>query len=284
MRQRYIVAAVSALTFAVAGYGAWSLSQQDGDAQTSDAARLDRTFSPPEISTVEETDGRLRITGSGEPSAIVTLSIGETRERSVPSDETGEWSTEIAVEPESAIEVSVESYVDELGLKGDQTVLRVPAPGAEDGIAQRPLILVTSPGGPSRVVQTPFGDPLRQGPLALLVLEYDQRGGTVFAGLGEPGSVVTLESARGRLGSFPVGEDGRWFSVIVEPESFASRDYTLSDESGRTLDVAFEVLPSDQGVRFTASHWQVRRQLEGGGTQVAVVFATPVAVDEEAEG
>lgn len=284
MRQRHFVAAISVLTFAVAGYGAWQLVKPQSEIGADRGAALDRIYTPPEITSVVERDSRMVIEGTGEPSAIVTVSVNGKRERSVPADASGEWSSEVAVDPASALEISVESFLDDLGLKGDQTVLRVPAPGVEDGIAQRPLILLTSPGGPSRVVQTPFGQPISDGPLELLVMEYDNRGGTVFAGRGEPGSSVNLASPRGRLGTVGVGDDGRWFSVIVEPDASTMREYTLTDTRGRGISVAYSPLPISESTSFAPDHWQVRRDLEGGGSQVAVVFATPVATEEEVEG
>lgn len=247
--------------------------------QSQDLPDLDTSYLPPEVVSVAESEGEITLDGRSEPNASVVILDGETRIRSILADEQGEWTVTFPVEPTQQLEVSAQSYLEDIVLDGDQTVLRVPAPGAEDGISQRALILLTAPGGPSRVIQTPFGAPARVGDLALSMIEYDSSGGTILAGSAETGGVVRLMSGESGLGVGPVASDGRWFMILVEPDPRKRRDYTLvlekEDETMDSLSVSF--LPMEgQDIERSPELWQVKRSLSGGGHQVTAVFASPV--------
>ena len=248
-----------------------------------EAVDTNRTFATPLFGDVAEEGDELVLGGTAEPEAVLSILDGARRIRQVQANGDGEWSARIAAAPHRALELSLESFVDETPVRGDEQLLRVPAPGAEDGVAPVALILVTAPGGPSRVIQTPFGGPLRDGPLTLDSLEYDRRGSLIVAGSSERAGRVRLSSGERVLGEAEVAEGGRWFFLARDVLGEALRlDVSLLDAEAEVARVSADTqrLPAGQGRRQDADQWQVRRRLPGGGEQVSVVFATPPDVAE----
>ena len=251
------------------------------------AEALDADYIPPIVRDVRETTETLRLSGTAEPDAVVLIKNGDTRVRQVPTDGTGAWVAEIGFDPAQTLRLSAEVFMDDIGINGDELVLRIPAPGAEDGLAQRALILITAPGGPSRVVQTPFGSSRAAGALQLASIDYDALGGAILAGRAAPGSRVSLLSSGRELGETDVSEDGRWFFIATDTlDTEMRKAFTLvqATPDGNAVEVSaeFAVLGPTEELRQDPDIWQVRRFLQGGGSQVTAVFA-PVAVPRETE-
>jgi len=253
---------------------------------------LDELFVPPVFRNVVETGETLSLSGSAEPESVVVILDGSARLRQVQSDDLGVWQADIAVERGTQFSLSAEVFVGEVAIRGDETVLRIPAPGAEDGLAQRALILITAPGGPSRVVQTPFGGPRGTDLLSLESLEYDARGGAILAGRAERGGRVRLLSEGRQIGEAPVGSDGRWFFIATDTQISGTRKaLTLQlitpEAVGEEIEAAFDVLGPDEDLRQEPDLWQIRRELRGGGAQVSAIFAPIVEEtdpDEDQDG
>ena len=140
-------------------------------------------------------------------------------------------------------------------------------------------------GVTTRVVQTPFGGPLADGPLSLDAVDYDPRGSVIVAGRSEAVGRVRLMDRERVLGESPVGAGERWLfiapDVLGERLDIAASLWTEGEEVAR---VAAPLLRLSDGerVRQDATVWQVRRVLPGGGEQVSAVFATPPEVPDEA--
>jgi hypothetical protein len=249
---------------------------------------LDDVFIPPVFREVRETGEKLSLSGSAEPESVVVIMNGEERLRQVQSNDVGAWQADIAVEQDTQFALSAQVFVDEVSIRGDETVLRIPAPGAEDGLAQRALILITAPGGPSRVVQTPFGGPRGSVALSLESLEYDVRGGAILAGRAQQGGRVRLLSEGRQIGEAPVGDDGRWFFIATDTQIGGTRKaltlQLITPESVvEEIDAGFDVLRPGETLRQEPDLWQVRRDLRGGGSQVSAIFAPIIVDDDESE-
>ena len=281
MKSKLGLVIVAMLAVAVVLVAVWQSTRTLQRAQglgEPEAVDTNRTFATPLFGDVSEVGDELVLAGTAEPTAVLSILDGARRILQVPVDDEGEWTARIAAAPDRALELSLESFVDETPVRGDEQLLRVPAPGAEDGVAPVALILVTAPGGPSRVIQTPFGGPLRDGPLALDALDYDRRGSLIVAGSSERAGRVRLSSGERVLGEAEVGAGGRWFFLARDVlDEALELDVSLVDATSELARVSADTrrLPDGRGRLQDAGQWQVRRRLPGGGEQISVVFATP---------
>ena len=252
------------------------------------APDLNRAYLPPIIRNAALSEQRLALRGTAEPESVVRVLADGRSLRQVATSEAGEWTLDIAVPPSRPAQLSVESYIGEDRVVGDDQLLYVPAPGAEDGISQRPLIALAVPGGPTRILQTPFGATLASELLSVASIDYDDAGGVILAGdASRQGRVrlsANLDSGRRLLGEAPLAPDGRWFFIALDaPPDRKAFTVSLVDTGGvlDTLAVDFVPLQPGESLRREPAVWQVRRELPGGGSQVSVVLTTPIAVPND---
>lgn len=155
---------------------------------------------------------------------------------------------------------------------------------AEDGVsASGPaLVLLTSPGGASRILQSPFGGRGAEDILSLGPIEYDDLGAVIFSGLAERQGRVRIYIDGNVIGDTRVAPDGRWF--YIRADTLAVGDYELVVEltppNGESVELQqdFERMSPDSEtgpifVKQDADRWQIRRQLKGGGAQYTTIFA-----------
>lgn len=292
MRKRLAVVAVLGLAIAVVVVAILQTVQTAGGRDVARPAVIDLNdaFVPPVIREVEIKGAALRLSGEAEPGAELNvrpdevMEAGDTTAEGVRVSDDGEWSLELRIDPTQPQSLSVESRVGEQRIAGDDTVIVLPAPGAGEGIAQRPLVAVTVPGGPSRIVQTPFGKPLREGALSLVAIDYDGGGGSLLAGRSDRAGTVELSSAGERLGEAVVTPDGWWYFIATGGSSEGERSFEIVLREPSTdvaaLSVVFEPLRPGEMLRQTPDSWQLRRRLDGGGSQVTAIFATPVQTED----
>lgn len=242
----------------------------------------------------------LRLDGQAEPgSIIVLLDRGETVSQ-VRTDETGRWgaSLPIPARPMAIEAVMFDSDpVDQteraISIRGVETIFYIQRSVGDDDPAPA-LLLITSPGAASRLVQSPFGglpgsgDDGR-GPLFLGPIDYDDAGGVIFSGLSSEQGRVRLYVSGSAIGDTRVGPDGHWAyiasSVLPLGEHSVRAELIMPDQQQRAeVEVPFERLAplpggdngGDDGalsVIFEPFHWQIRRALVGGGSQSTVIFS-----------
>lgn len=176
----------------------------------------------------------------------------------------------------------------------DSSELDIPLVRLDTG----PLIMITAPGAPTRLVRTPFSDLPTNGAISLMTIDYDDSGGVIVSGQsGRPGR-IRIYVGDAPIGETRVGEDGIWtyYDRLVMPfGTYDVRAEIVEDPLGATVSVPFERLPplpaspSDDGslsVSFSPQRWQIRRSLVGGGSQSTVIFAPappPLAPQGDAE-
>jgi len=235
---------------------------------------------------------KLRLNGTCEPEAVLILLNRNTRLRQLKADADGNWNIEIDVIPDVPMVLEIVMFVEGgLNVRGDETVFRIPVPVDEEDtektIVKPALIIVSAPGGPTRIVQTPFGGSPTDGPLSMGPIDYDDSGGVIFSGTTEEEGRVRIYAGGAVIGETRVGAGGRWNFIAGKMlplgEYEIAAELLKSDGVRARVSVPFERLPPSRktdvsasdlpDVRYEPFRWQVRRQLLGGGTQYTVVFA-----------
>lgn len=277
-----------------------------GDAQSAETSpqSVAASITPVSFTRVSEriSEGRpvLRVSGIAEPASIIMLTDRGETIRQVRTSEQGVWSATIEVSAQGmAIEATLfdasgtePSGVTDIGLpegaisiRGVETIFRIhrPTEARPDAPA---LIMISAPGAPTRLVQSPFGGLPSAGPLAIGAIDYDDFGGVIFSGLSEAQGRVRITVANAVIGETRVGADGRW--TYIASSVMPLGEYDVQAElldgigSGAVVSVPFERLPplpeteGDDGalsVNFEPFRWQIRRSLVGGGLQSTAIFA-----------
>ena len=264
------------------------------DKSALNTAQADTGITPVIFRTVNEYgpagEKTLRLNGTSEPEAVLIVLNRNERLRQIKADETGVWALDIEVEPESIMVIEIVMFVEGgLNVRGDETVLRIPVPKADDDdadIANRAaLIMVTAPGGPSRIVQTPFGGSPTDGPLTMGPIDYDDIGGVIFSGTTEEEGRIRIYAGPQRIGETRVGAGGRWNfiagNMLPLGEYEISAELIKQDGIKARVSVPFNRLAPSRNseasiipdVRYEPFRWQVRRPLLGGGAQYTAIFA-----------
>lgn len=245
-------------------------------------------YGPPE-------DMKLRINGTSEPNAVLTLLSENTRLRQFKSDAAGNWDVVIDIDPDRALALEIVMFVEgDLSVRGDETIYRLPVPnqGIDTDFKSAALIMVSAPGGPSRIVQSPFGGSPTNGPLSMGPIDYDDSGGVILSGTTEAEGRVRIYAGGEAFGETRVGAGGRWNFIAgnLLPRGEYPIAAELIDAEGvkARVSVPFERLPpSIQGdksasdlpdAKYEPYRWQVRRVLVGGGHQTTAIFA-PIDAD-----
>ena len=240
-------------------------------------------YGPPE-------DMKLRINGTSEPNAVLTLLSENTRLRQFKSDEAGNWDVAIDIDPDKALALEIVMFVEgDLSVRGDETIYRLPVPNQDKGadFKSSALLMVSAPGGPSRIIQSPFGGSPTNGPLTMGPIDYDDSGGVILSGTTEAEGRVRIYAGGEAFGETRVGAGGRWNfiagNLLPRGEYPIAAELIDGDGVKARVSVPFERLsPSVQGDRSASDlphtkyepyRWQVRRVLVGGGHQTTAIFA-----------
>jgi len=143
------------------------------------------------------------------------------------------------------------------------------------------------PGGPSRIVQSPFGGSPTSGPLTMGPIDYDDSGGVILSGTTEAEGRVRIYAGGEAFGETRVGAGGRWNFIAgnLLPRGEYPLSAELIDSQGvkARVSVPFALLPPSESdaqstsslpeVKYEPFRWQVRRTLIGGGHQTTAIFA-----------
>lgn len=255
----------------------------------------DTGLSPVIFRTMSEyaspTGRQMRIDGTSEPDAVLIVLNRNERLRQIKSDGNGNWGLDINVDPVAVMVLEVVMFIDGgLSVRGDETVFRIPVPSGneskeEDSLLEKmALIMVTAPGGPTRIVQTPFGGSPTDGPLTMGPIDYDDSGGVIFSGTTEEEGRVRIYAGPSAIGETRIGAGGRWNFIAGNMplgEYEIAAELIKSDGIKARVSVPFERLPPSENtdvsiipdIRYEPFRWQVRRQLLGGGAQYTAIFA-----------
>jgi nucleoid-associated protein YgaU len=228
-------------------------------------------------------DGEATIAGRAKPGAKVRVFANGEPLAETTAIEDGSWTldspTPLAAGP---VELSVEMTTrDGETIRSDQTVIIYVPERAGD----RPLVVRTTPGGPSVVLQEPGEDVPGLGPLSLDVIDYDESGAVIFSGRAEPARVVQIFINKQFLAEATADAQGRW--TISPAQAIAPGVYTLTvvqlDQNGRpeyAIELPFErANPDDIDLRDGKvvvqpgnSLWRIARRAYGKGAQYTIIY------------
>ena len=248
---------------------------------------LNKTIDPVIFKTMSEQDGELRLSGTSEPNVLITIEDRGRRLSEIRSDDNGQWSAAFKVEPTNNLVIDLVAHIDDgARVRSDEKLFRITAPNdqtSEDGMLPQALLMITAPGGPTRLIQSPFrGLPTDQG-LSLGPIDYDESGGVIFSGASEQAGRVRIYANDVRVGERGVATNGRWFFIATDTLPRGSYDIRIDLVDGElviaSVNVQFERMdpPENSAEQLHVSYqpfvWQIRRKLLGGGYQYTAILA-----------
>lgn len=310
--RRYLWILLAAMVLAVILYGVIQMSDS-GDTPVSGVV-IDpvsatgsmigvKPASFQQISEFRDEGGlRLRLSGEAQAGAVVVLTNRGERLRQTRVNDLGQWGVTLNIEEgPMVLEAQLYSGENTPSIRSEETVFRLPVPEDEDiataNYTTSALIMVTAPGGPSRIIQSPFGGTPTSGPLSLSVIDYDFTGGVIITGTSSIPGRIRIYAQNAAIGETGIGVGGRWNYIAgrMLPRGQAEIRAVLIPAAG-TLDAPTEPisvsvpfnflrpLREDEtdgsgalSVNFEPLQWQVRRTLIGGGGQSTVIFSPDVA-------
>ncbi|MCB2097905.1 MAG: LysM peptidoglycan-binding domain-containing protein [Parvularculaceae bacterium] len=233
-----------------------------------DIVRVDRT-------------GYAVIAGRATPGAKVTVLANDEPLAETTAEGDGSWviATETPLDA-GPVELSLEMTTPDGGtIRSDQTII-IYVPQRE---GDRPLVLRTTPGGATEVLQEPRDDGVGMGPLSLETIDYDDQGAVIFAGKAESGRVVQLFANGQFVGQTTAGGDGRWRLTATMPPGVYTLHVIQLDENGRpayAIELPFErasltdieLRDGKVIVQPGNSLWRIARRAYGRGIQYTVIY------------
>jgi hypothetical protein len=221
------------------------------------------------------------IAGRASPGATVTVFANDAALATATAGADGAWvmTTETPLDA-GAVELSLEmKTTDGAVIRSEETIV-IYVPERE---GDRPLVLKTTPGGATQVLQEPREDGVGLGPLSLDTIDYDQSGAVIFSGKAEAGRVVQIFANGQFVGQTAAGDDGRWRLVASMPPGVYSLQVIQLDETGKpvyAIELPFERANLDD-VEFKDgkvivqpgnSLWRIARRVYGRGVQYTVIY------------
>lgn len=302
----------SALILAILLYTVLNFSDKSGPSDIERLAEAEpeienvRGVEPASFQDVREFQergvSRLSLSGNGESGAVVIITNRGERRRQVRVNDLGQWEVSMDVEEgPMVLEAQLYAAEDTAGIRSEETVFRLPTNAAEattppNEYRTPALIMVTAPGSPSRVIQSPFGGSPTSGPISLSVLDYDQRGGIIITGTSSVPGRVRIYAQDTVIGETGVGVGGRWnfiagrmlprAKITLTAELIPAQDPSGEPRERSRISIPFNFIPPLKeedtdgsgalSVNVEPKSWQVRRTLIGGGGQSTMVFAPDV--------
>ncbi len=259
---------------------------------------FNQTIDPVIFKTMSEQNGEIRLSGSSEPNVTVSVEDRGRRLAEVQAGDDGQWTTAFKVAPTRNMVIDLVAEVsDGARIRSDEKLFRIAAPDTdlEDSVeAPQALLMITAPGGPTRLIQSPFrGLPTDRG-LSLGPIDYDESGGVIFSGASELAGRVRIFANDVQVGDRGVAANGRWFFIATDTLTRGAYDIRIDlvvgDETIASVSVPFERMSPPQNsaeqlhVSYEPFAWQIRRKLLGGGFQYTAILAPPqsdpIIVDE----
>ncbi len=240
-----------------------------------DIVRVDRT-------------GYAVIAGRAKPGSEVTIYANDDELAKAPAEADGSWviATDTPLDA-GPVELSLSmKTADGAVIRSEDTIV-IYVPEREGDL---PLVLRTTPGGATEVLQDPRETPEGLGPLSLDVIDYDDTGAVIFSGRATPGREVELYINRQLIGRVPANDEGRW--TIAPEAQIAPGIYELLviqlDENGRpeyAIELPFQRETMDQIqlrdgkviVQPGNSLWRIARRAYGRGAQYTVIYEANMA-------
>lgn len=262
--------------------------------ETGSSPEEPQTVRPVLVRSVSENANVLSISGTSHPDTPVSITNFGTAVAQVKSDKDGEWSVDLPISANDPLSLRLLEYISEdTPVLADESIYRIPPPTIDEASSdQSPpaLIIVTVPGKPSSVFQSPFRGLPTSGGISMGSIDYDESGGVIFSGTSDQPGRIRVFANNTAIGEQSVDANGRWYFMAAD--TLGVGQYEIGavhmTESGTfsQVSVPFERLTLSDGdpekeleVFYQPYSWQVRRRLIGGGFQYTAIFAP---IDTEA--
>lgn len=228
------------------------------------------------------------IAGRAKPGSEVTIYANDDELAKLSAEADGAWVVATDTPLDSGpVELSLSMKTEDGTVIRSEDTIVIYVPEREGDL---PLVLRTTPGGATEVLQDPRERPEGLGPLSLDVIDYDDAGAVIFSGHATPGRIVELYINRQLIGRVPADEEGRWTvspEVQIEPGVYQLLVIQL-DEKGRpeyAIELPFERATADQiqlrdgrvVVQPGNSLWRIARRAYGRGAQYTIIYAANAA-------
>lgn len=277
---------------------------------------LQDRYQPVTFSNASSQARILTVSGTSTPGSIVNLRKGDTILMDTQTGSDGKWNAQlnmaqIGIGGSGFSIEAVASLPDGTHMRALETLFIVSGPSADPLSISDPMplpppaILKVQPGGPTRVLQSPFGALPERNGLVLEAADYDNAGGIIFTGTASQDGFVRIFANSALIGETGIGDAGRW--TLIAGSTLPVSAYTvrivllnLSGEPVADMSVPFERLAPDviiaaisgddegqtqipkqgqmSGAIFKDDNWQLSRSLYGGGYQHSVIYAPIVLV------
>lgn len=280
---RYLTADDTAVSDQPTTETAETVDDADPTPSTPSADAADETVPLPRFDLVRvDRQGFAVTSGQALPGAIVAVLANGEPLAEGETGEDGNWAinTETPLDA-GPVELSLEMTTpDGMTIVGTETIIVYIPERAGDG----PVVLRTTPGGATEVIQQARNAPDNLTPLIIEAIDYDAAGNAIFSGKAEPGSPVQVYVDRRLLGETVTDSSGRWeLSAEIRPGRYTLQIIQL-DENRRpkfAIEVPFEqaaredIVLSDGAVIVQPGNslWVISRSVYGSGTQYTVIYA-----------
>jgi len=269
--------------------GVWFGLQRRGDVlpevrlpSPSEQAQTEEGVVPPTFDIVRVTrDGFATVAGRGTPGGAAELLANGRSVATEPIASDGTFAMAVDT-PLSAgpVELTLrQTLADGTVIVGEETVIVYVPAQANQG----PVVLRTTPGGTTEVLQraTPLDPSL--GPLTIETIDYDAEGNVILSGRAEPGSVVQIfangqpvaETQADAAGTWSVEgglEPGRYTLQIVQlgEDGLPAFAIEVPFEQARPEDIVFR--DGNVIVQPGNNLWVIARRAYGDGFQYTVIY------------
>jgi hypothetical protein len=292
-------ALVILLLLALLGFIAWKASQRSAEPKAQNETAQSPADAPEgrpapslpsfDIVRVDRT-GYAVIAGRALSGAKVSILANGAELASTIAEKDGSWvvTTETPLAAGSVELRLVMTAPDGRTIQSEDTIIiYVPQ---RDG--DRPLVLRTTPGGATKVLQEPRDADAALGPLTLDTIDYDDSGAVIFSGRAEPGRTVELYIRREDAGPsvlldrVDANAAGRWMIARSDPPILPGRYRLLIVQLDANRAPAFAIeapferaRPEDVDlsdgrviVQPGNSLWRIARRAYGRGAQYTIIY------------
>ncbi|MEE4208551.1 MAG: LysM peptidoglycan-binding domain-containing protein [Parvularcula sp.] len=224
--------------------------------------------------------GYATVAGRGQPGGTAQLLANGNVIAEEPIGSDGSFAMAVETPLEAGpVELTLRQITEGEEIVGEETVI-VYVPD-EDG--QGPVVLRTTPGGATEVLQraAPIDESL--GPLTVDTIDYDREGNVIIAGQAEPGSVVQIFANKQPFEQTQADDGGAWsVSGSLAPGRYTLQIIQLGpDRRPRyALEVPFEqarredIVFAEGNVIVQPGNnlWTIARRAYGDGFQYTVIY------------
>ena len=236
---------------------------------------------PPTFDIVRVTrDGFATVAGRGEPGARMELLANgeEIEEETVGPD--GAFAMAVDTQLNAGpVELTLRQVIGSDEILGEETII-IYVPEAD---GQSPVVLRTTPGGTTEVLQrsAPIDESL--GPLTIDAIDYDRSGNVILSGRAEPGSVVQIFANGQPVEQTQTDDRGMWsVSGSLAPGRYTLQIVQLGPDRRPlyAIEVPFEqarqedIVFRDGNVIVQPGNnlWVIARKAYGDGFQYTVIY------------